>query len=184
MRMSPAISTTQPDASHALPDNQSGKWSSCAGANGAQRKPVTPEWCSPDNPTQSRDSPAAGRLSPAGSFRHSASAACMRTLSSCMDSPSGIRPSSVPFTSVRRQPLLRFRQRIDMALLQHAHIQLAQARLQHNVAAAGICDDARVCCVRPKSLVITAVMPSVLARSATCHACCTPFSVRGLSDWP
>ena len=39
--------------------------------------------------------------------------------------------------------LLRFRQRIDMAFLQHAHIQLAQARLQHDVTAAGICDDAR-----------------------------------------
>jgi hypothetical protein len=59
-----------------------------------------------------------------------------------MDSPSGIRPSSVPFTSVRRQPLL-FRQRIDMAFFQHAHIQLAQARLKHDVTAAGIRDDAR-----------------------------------------
>ena len=39
--------------------------------------------------------------------------------------------------------LFRFRQRIDMAFFQHAHIQLAQARLKHDVTAAGVCDDAR-----------------------------------------
>ena len=60
---------------------------SCADANGVRRKLAAPEWYSPGNPAIPWLT-SSGRL-PAGSFRHSASAACMRTLSSCMDSPQG-----------------------------------------------------------------------------------------------
>jgi hypothetical protein len=40
--------------------------------------------------------------------------------------------------------LFFFAQRVDMALLQHAHIQLAQARIGDHAAAAGFGDD--LCC--------------------------------------
>jgi broad specificity phosphatase PhoE len=56
-------------------------------------------------------------------------------LSSCLELPPGSRPLLVSHGMALG--CLFFAKRVDMALLQHPHIQLAQARIGNDAATAG-----------------------------------------------
>lgn len=113
-----------------------------------------------------------------------ARAACIRSASSYIDSPPGIRPllchllvgdasllllrSGFQSAAFRARPYRSSRRRESRVISQpHNSAMISAVRR-----------------VRPRSLAMIWVMPSAFARSATCHACCSPFSVNGLSEWP